>query len=283
MRYRLTIAYRGTRYHGWQHQYANALYKGPAPAPGHGIPTVQESLRRAIIAVVKHPINLVGSSRTDAGVHAKGQVAHFDTDCTRIPPHGLLRAVNSRLPDDIVIRAIDPVPDDFSAIGSTISKRYQYLIWHAPLRPVLFADLVWHRWQSLDTAAMARAAGEFVGTHDFAAFAKVGHGRENTVRTVLDCSVCFRAPKLIIAVEGTGFLWNMVRIMVGTLVEVAEHRRAPEEVAAMLASKDRRRAGRTAPPQGLYLQWIRSRVSEPGATPADGTPPPDNSSDPATV
>src|SRR3954468_21814432 len=110
-RYKLTIAYRGTRYHGWQEQAANALYKGPPPPEGEGIPTIQEVLARAIQSVVRHPINLVGSSRTDAGVHAKGQVAHFDTDQLQIPIEGMRRAVNHALPEDILVRTIEPVGD----------------------------------------------------------------------------------------------------------------------------------------------------------------------------
>src|ERR1700733_3617894 len=128
-RLKLTISYRGTHYHGWQYQSANEFYKGPPPRPGHGIPTIQENLTRAIQKVVGHPINLVGSSRTDTGVHAKGQVAHFDTDQAQIPLEGLRRAANARLPDDILIRHIESVPDSFDAIISTVSKRYQYLIW----------------------------------------------------------------------------------------------------------------------------------------------------------
>jgi len=257
-RYMLTIAYRGTYYHGWQWQAANPLtWKGPEPEEGAGIPTIQETLARAIQGVVGHPVRLVGSSRTDAGVHAKGQVAHFDTDQTQIPPDGLRRAVNARLPDDILVRAIRPVPETFDAIRSTLSKRYQYSIWNAPDRPVFGADLAWHRWQPIDTAAMADAARRLVGEHDFASFARPGHGRETTVRTVLACEVRARGPRIVIGVEGSGFLWNMVRIIAGTLVEVGLGRRTPGEMEAILAARDRRASGGTAPPQGLYLQWIR--------------------------
>lgn len=259
MRYKLTIAYRGTRYHGWQWQYANELYKGPAPAEGEGIPTIQETLSRAIVEVVRHPVTLVGSSRTDAGVHAKGQLAHFDTDQTQIPIDGLRAAVNARLPDDILVRAIEPVADSFDAISSTTTKRYQYFIWNTPDRPLFFADLVWHRWQELNIDAMKSAAAYFVGEHDFASFAKAGHGRENTVRNVPACDVTFRKPRLVVAVEGGGFLWNMVRIMVGTLVEVGLNRYPSTRVKEMLDAKDRQEAGPTAPPQGLYLQWIKTK------------------------
>src|SRR5947207_2797442 len=109
-RYKLTLSYRGTRYHGWQRQMANELYKGPTPAEGHGIPTIQEIVTRALGAVVGHPVVVVGSSRTDAGVHAKGQVAHFDTDQLQIPPEGMRMALNHQLPEDILVRSIEVVP-----------------------------------------------------------------------------------------------------------------------------------------------------------------------------
>jgi tRNA pseudouridine38-40 synthase len=258
-RYKLNIAYRGTRYHGWQEQAANELWKGESPPDGQGIPTIQETLKRAIESVVRHPVVLVGSSRTDAGVHAKGQVAHFDTDQLQIPIEGMRRAINHALPEDILVRAIQPVPDAFDAITSTLSKRYQYCIWNAADRPVFTPDLAWHRWQTLDVPAMRDAAGRFEGEHGFVSFARTGHGRENTVRSVLSCQVAQRGPTLVIGVEGTGFLWHMVRIMVGTLVEVGLGRYRPEEISTMLEAKDRRTAGSTAPPQGLYLQWIRTK------------------------
>ena len=257
-RYKLTLAYRGTNYHGWQTQAVTENYKSPVPQ-GHGIPTIQETLARAVESVVRHPTKVVGSSRTDAGVHAKGQVAHFDTEAVQIPREGLRRAVNSALPSDVTVKTLEPVDDAFDAITSTTSKRYQYAIWNQPQRPTFFPDLVWHRWQPLDHAAMRAAARQLVGEHDFASFARPGHGRENTVRTVLACDVSFRAPLLVIGVEGTGFLWNMVRIMVGTLVEVGLGRTAPDAIAGMLAARDRRAAGPTAPPHGLYLQWIKTR------------------------
>ncbi len=256
-RYKLTIAYRGTRYHGWQTQPALESYKGETPLEGQGIPTIQEILSRAIGSVVGHPINLVGSSRTDARVHAKGQVAHFDTDQTQIPIEGLRQAVNSRLPEDILIRGIEPVPESFDAITSTISKRYQYFIWNHADRPVFFADLAWHRWQPLAIEPMQLAARRFEGEHDFTSFARVGHGREHAIRTVHSCRVSARGSRVVISVEGSGFLWNMVRIIVGTLVEVGLGKHQPEDIARMLELRNREAGGPTAPPHGLYLQWIR--------------------------
>jgi tRNA pseudouridine38-40 synthase len=177
-------------------------------------------------------------------------------------------AVNHQLPDDILVRAIEPVPETFDAIRSTTSKRYQYFIWNALDRPLFFPDLAWHRWHTLNIEAMAQAAKLFVGEHDFASFARPGHGRDNTVRTIHACDVSFRRPRLVIGVEGTGFLWNMVRIMVGTLVEVGMGRYAPESITEMLAAKNREAAGPTAPPHGLYLQWIKATDQAPTPPPA---------------
>jgi tRNA pseudouridine38-40 synthase len=256
-RYKLTIAYRGTHYHGWQIQPGK-----PVPGQPAGellpFPTVQGCLKQALEAVVHHSVTLVGSSRTDARVHAKGQIAHFDTTRVQIPRESLRRAVNHRLPDDILVRAIEPVADTFDAIYSTSCKRYQYLIWNSTDRPLFTSDLSWHRWQNLDLAAIAKAAHAFLGEHDFASFARPGHGREHTIRTIFACDVTFRKPRLVIAVEGNGFLWNMVRIMVGTLVQVGIGRYQPEDIPRMLEARDRNAAGPTAPPHGLYLHWVKS-------------------------
>jgi tRNA pseudouridine38-40 synthase len=262
MRYRLLLSYRGTRYHGWQRQPALETYKGDPPPPGAGIPTIQETLDAAIAAVVAHPVSLVGSSRTDAGVHAKGQIAHFDTDQTQISPESLRRAANYRLPSDILIRSIEPAPDSFDAITAAVSKRYQYYVWNAPDRNPFAPDLSWHRWQTLDIAAMKSAAAHFVGEHDFTSFARPGHGRQTTIRTVAHCHVAARGSRLVIGIEGSGFLWNMVRIMVGTLVEVGLGRHAPDDIPRMLEARNREAAGPTAPPHGLYLQWINAPMME---------------------
>ena len=255
-RYKLTIAYRGTAYHGWQEQvgYPNT-WKGDRDAPG--APTVQYALRLAMQSVLRHPVTVVGSSRTDAGVHAKGQVAHFDTPMVQIPIEGMRRAINSRLPADILVRKIEPVSATFNAISSTIEKRYQYVIWSALDRPPFFSDQVFHRWQILDIPAMRAAALHLVGEHDFASFCKPGHGRESTIRTVHECSIAARGPRIVIGVRGSGFLWNMVRIIAGTLIEVGGGRTQPEGIPQILAARDRRAAGTTAPPHGLFLQWIR--------------------------
>jgi tRNA pseudouridine38-40 synthase len=185
-------------------------------------------------------------------------MAHFDTHLTQIPLEGLRRSVNHALPDDILVRAIEPVEASFDAINSTVCKRYQYLIWNSEDRPVFWADMVWHRWQPLDTDAMHAAAMMFVGDHDFTSFAKPRHGRGSAVRRVHECQVSRLGPKVVIGIEGSGFLWNMIRIIVGTLAEVGLGKYGSERIAEMLAARDRRAGGPTAPPQGLYLQWIKS-------------------------
>jgi tRNA pseudouridine38-40 synthase len=274
-RLKLVIAYRGSNYHGWQAQPTPPTWNSEPPPEGQGIPTVQEAVARAAASVVGHPVELVGSSRTDAGVHAKGQVAHFDTTMDQIPLEGMRRAINARIPSDILVRSIEVVPDHFDAIRSTLSKRYQYFIWNQPDRPPFLSDLVWHRWQPLDVEAMAAAAKHFVGTHDFTSFARPGHGRGHCVRTIYNCTVGWRAPKMVIGVEGSGFLWNMVRIIVGTLVEVGLRRYGPDEIPRILAAKTREASGPTAPPHGLYLQWIKLTYGPPirGVRPALATAP----------
>jgi len=168
-------------------------------------------------------------------VHAKGQIAHFDTDQTQIPPEGMRRAVNYRLPDDILIRHIEPVPDTFDAIASTISKRYQFFIWNTLDHSPFFSELAWHRWQPLDVTAMRAAAAYLVGTHDF-----------TTLRPGPDiiakqrCGRFFRLLGVVPAaahrdrIEGTGFLWNMVRIMVGNAGGCGIGRYVPEDIPRWL-------------------------------------------------
>lgn len=255
-RYKITIAYRGTHYHGWQTQQIPPNWKGATPEAGLGIPTVQETVECTLRAVVGHPVVLSGSSRTDAGVHARGQVAHFDTTSLQIPPEGLRAAVNSRLPADILISNIAAVTESFNSITSTVKKRYEYHIWNGEERTPFNHELSWHRWQQLNLNAMHTAGRMLVGEHDFASFAKPGHGRESTVRTVLDVGVRREGEMVIIAVEGTGFLWQMVRIIVGTLVEIGMGRYSPYKIPEMLAAKDRKAAGPTAPAHGLILDQI---------------------------
>jgi len=261
-RYKMIVAYRGTHYHGWAHQEVPPTWKKKVDPPDKfgtgGLPTIYRALAQAIQHVVRHPVAVVGSSRTDTGVHGKAQLAHFDTTQLEIPNDGLRRAINHQLPDDILVRDLEAVSFDFHAIRSTTRKRYQYLIWHAEDRPPFLAGYCWHRWQELDVPAMREGAAYLVGEHDFTSFAKAGHGRRSAVRTIYGIDIAYRPPRLVIGIEGNGFLWNMVRIIVGTLVAVGLGHVKPEDVKQMLEAKDRRAARGTAPASGLYLQWIKT-------------------------
>jgi tRNA pseudouridine38-40 synthase len=245
----LTLAYRGTRYHGWQRQ---------TPPTGEELPTVQSTLRDALVRTLGHDLKVTGSSRTDAGVHALGQVAHFDTERTQVEPARILLAANAKLPDDIRIDAIEPVDQDFDAIGSTSEKAYRYVIHNALAKDIFRADLALHLPRPLEHSAMAAAARHLVGEHDFASFAKPGHGRETTLRTVTSASVRREGMDIRIEFTGTGFLWHQVRIMAGTLIQVGLARRTAESIPGVLAARDRKASGPTAPAHGLYLQWIRT-------------------------
>ena len=241
-RYKLTIAYDGTAYCGWQRQ------KFP-------VPTVQYAVEKAFGEIVNHPVTVSGSSRTDTGVHAKGQVASMDAN-THLEPERLRLAVNSRLPPDILIRQIIPTDPNFDA-SRAICKRYRYVIWQSRDRPVFNRQYVYHYWHELDLSLMQKAAVMFEGRHDFAAFQGRVEERQTTVREIYHCSIDRRGPIMIFSVEGNGFLYHMVRTMAGTVLEAGRGRWAPEHIRSILASTDRREAGPCLPPMGLCLQWIR--------------------------
>lgn len=237
---KLLVEYDGTRYHGWQRQ-ANA-------------PTIQQTLEEGIARVVGHEVTLFGSGRTDAGVHALGQVANFHTSAS-IAAERLPHAINANVPDDIaVLRAEDAAPD-FHARYSARRKTYRYRIVRRAVRPAVGAAFVhWHRFP-LDVAAMQRAAGLFLGEHDFAAFESHSAG-EGTVRTITRSDLSEAGERLDYYVTANGFLYNMVRAMVGTLLEIGSGRRPADDVTRLLASRDRKRAGRTAPAKGLCLMQV---------------------------
>lgn len=253
MRYRLTIAYDGTDFHGWQEQTG---------ADQVHLRTVQKTLRQAIQHVVRQPVQLTGASRTDTGVHALGQVATFDAADLTIPLDRMALAINSRLPADVEVRAVDVVADDFQPIADAVEKQYRYRIWNAPQRPLGLRHLVHHFWEPLDVEAMADAGRRLVGTHDFAAFTNAGHGRTTTVRTVTGCRVEAHpidagGRQVHVVVRGQGFLYNMVRIIAGTLMEIGRGHWPADRVDELLRTGDRQRSGPTAPAQALCLESIR--------------------------
>ncbi len=249
-RYKLTLAYDGALFHGWQKQ--------EPPPPEAPLRTVAGVVEDRLRHVLQQPIKLVGASRTDTGVHARGQVAHFDAR-PLIPLERMAAAINARLPDDIEVLNVEAAPPTFDAISGARAKQYRYRIHHDARRPLDKRHHVWHCWIDLDVAKMHEAARHLVGEHDFAAFAAAGHNRATTVRTIFDCTVERDAasPEVHIVVQGNGFLYHMVRILAGTLVEVGRGRWPPDEVTRILASLDRAQAGPTLPPNGLWLEWIR--------------------------
>lgn len=264
-RYRLSIAYDGTDFHGWQKQHPPSADAQPDPetgvVPRSPLRTVQEVVEQAVREAVREPVTLVGASRTDAGVHARAQTAAFTTSDERrtgAPEERLVMAINARLPDDVVVQSCVRTRDDFQPITDCVAKGYRYTIQTGSQRPLWDRRFVTHIWHTLDADAMQAAAPLFVGAHDFAAFATAGHGRESTIRTVLACAVTRPAPeRTCIDISATGFLWNMVRIISGTLVEVGRARLSPDDIREALATGNRRKAGSTLPPEGLCLMWGR--------------------------
>lgn len=267
-RYRMSIAYDGTDFHGWQKQRSSPLDPLDAAAttasevtgPPH-LRTVQDVVERAVREAVREPISLIGASRTDAGVHARAQTGAFTTSDTRrtgAPDERLVMAINARLPDDVIVRSCVRTRDDFQPITDCVAKGYRYTIHCGSERPLWDRRYVTHIWHALDEGAMNAAAGLLVGEHDFGAFATTGHGRLTTVRTVLSCAVSRPdSQRVHIEVSATGFLWNMVRIIAGTLVEVGRGRLSEADIREALATGNRRKAGPTLPPQGLCLMWSR--------------------------
>ncbi len=237
---KLTIEYDGTAYHGWQRQ-PNAA-------------TVQQALEEGIAEVVGHAVTLYGSGRTDAGVHALGQVANFHTDAT-IPADGLRHAINAVIANDIAVVRAEDVPDAFHARYAATGKTYRYTIVCRPVRPAVGARTVHWLRRELDVARMRAAVAHLVGEHDFAAFETESSG-EDAVRTVTRAEWVEEGGRLCFAVAANGFLYNMVRAMVGTLIEVGLGKREPRDIPRLLASRDRSQAGPTAPAKGLCLMQV---------------------------
>ena len=243
---KMVIAYNGAAYHGWQRQAA-------------GIDTVQERVETAAMHVVGHRLAIHGAGRTDAGVHATGQVANFHSSNMRIPLGGMRRAINSRLPADIAVRSASEAPEGFQASRSAVGKTYRYRIYTAPIRPVELAAQVLHYWRPLDVELMQAGARRLVGTHDFAGFATSADKREDTVRTIYRCEVARAGPEIEVAVRGNGFLYNMVRNIVGTLMDVGRRRWGPRQIDAILETRDRRLGGPCVLPDGLTLVCVHYR------------------------
>lgn len=237
----LRLSYDGSAYHGWQTQKTEV--------------TVQETLEGALTKICGHRVKVTGCGRTDAGVHALSYCANFHTDCG-IPIDRVPLAVNSRLPGDIAVSAACEVEDDFNAIGSCIQKEYIYRILNSRIRDPFLEKRVCFYPSRLDIDAMKAAAAGFVGTHDFAAVRSVGTETKTTVRTVHWCEAERNGDEITVRVCADGFLYNMVRAIVGTLVYASYGKLDPASIGELLESRDRRLTGPTMPASGLYMHRV---------------------------
>lgn len=239
---KIVIEYDGTKYNGWQSQ-----------KNGVGI---QEMITNAIHQVTGEDIKINGSGRTDAGVHAIGQTANFLTESS-IPANKFPVAINSFLPKDIVIKSAEDMDKDFHARYSVKGKKYMYVLNNSKLRSALDFYREYHMGQELDYKKMKKASEFFEGAHDFRGFMASGSSVKDTIRTISKVQLKKREDgRIIFCFTGDGFLYNMVRIMVGTLIDVGLGKINPDEIPDIIKSKDRKRAGKTVPAQGLYLMEV---------------------------
>lgn len=243
----LRLMYVGTAYHGWQVQ-KNAI-------------SVAETLEKALTTVCGHSVKCVGAGRTDAGVHAETYIANFHTTST-IPIDRFPLAVNARLPEDIVIVAAHEVSPQFNAIGSCLRKEYTYRIYNSRIRNAFYVNRAYFYPKHLDETVMQDAASRFVGTHDFAAVRAVGTEVKSTVRTVYYFDVHRSGDLIELKVCANGFLYNMVRAMVGTVIYAADGKLTPDDIDGILLRGNRTEAGPTVPPGGLYMTklWYNEPV-----------------------
>lgn len=238
----LTICYEGTRYHGWQIQQ-NAV-------------AVQQVFQEALLRILKERPDLKGCSRTDSGVHANQYCISMKTEHT-IPCERLMGALNHFLPEDIAVTSCREVPLDFHARYSCVGKEYVYKIWNAPVRNPFLKDRALHYWYNMPLDTLNQAAEKFLGTHDFTSFCTIdARERGDMERTITACHWKREGDLVTFTIAADGFLYNMVRIIVGTMLHVAQEKRTPEQIAAAIEAKDRRKAGPTAPPCGLYLNRV---------------------------
>ena len=238
---KLTIAYDGTGYHGWQIQ--------------PHLPTIQGELQEALQKLFNHSVRVTGSGRTDAGVHAQGQVANVRT-IRNMDRDSILRGTNALLPPEIRILAVEEVPGDFHAQRSARSKTYEYRIWRRPIVGPFQCRYVQPFRYPLDPDAVDRATTYFIGEHDFTSFCATATDMEDRIRTVHEASWSRTDTEWIFRIRGNGFLQYMVRTITGTLLEIGRGRMAPETVAAIFEAKDRRKAGPSLPARGLHLMSV---------------------------
>lgn len=238
---KLTIEYDGKEYNGWQKQ-PNKL-------------NIQGEIERAIQNITGKQVELIGSGRTDAGVHAFGQVANFKID-SDFPIEKMAIAINSQLKKSICIKKAEEVPQEFHSRYNCHSKTYQYVIDNSEQGTAIYRGLTYHVSQKLNVEKMQKAVKYFIGEHDFSSFKSSGTSSKSSVRTVYDAKVEKDGEKVKISITGNGFLYNMVRIISGTLVEVGLNNIEPEDIPKIIDAKNRQMAGKTLPPQGLFLMKV---------------------------
>lgn len=251
--FKIVLQYEGTRYKGWQKQgKADADPLSGAAAEN----TIQGKLERLLTRIAGKPVEVQGSGRTDAGVHAYGQVANFHMD-TEETPQGLMDKINSYLPEDIGVIAIEEVPERFHSRLHAKGKTYRYRVLNSPVPHIFDRRYVFQAAEKLDVEAMREAVALLTGTHDFKAFTSSKKGKKSTVRTIESIQIDRVSEEIIFIFTGDGFLYHMVRILMGTLLEVGAGNRKPEDITAILESGSRECAGPLVPACGLALMEVR--------------------------
>lgn len=239
MRFAIGVDYNGRAYRGWQTQQP-------------GVKSVQETLEKAIAHVANHPVTVIAAGRTDAGVHGAGMVAHFDSDAQR-PERSWMLGVNTKLPEDIALRWITPVSDEFHARFRAVARRYRYIIYNHPFRSSLLAGMVTWHYHALDLARMQEAAQHLVGRHDFTSFRAVACQAKKAERDVHFLKLTQYGRFIVLDIQADGFLHHMVRNIAGVLMAVGQGKAEPSWVPEVLAARDRTLGGVTAPADGLYF------------------------------
>lgn len=239
MRYAIGVDYNGSSYRGWQTQQP-------------GVVTVQETMECAIAKIANHPVTLIAAGRTDAGVHASGMVAHFDSDANR-SLRSWLMGVNSTLPRDIAVRWITPVSDEFHARFKAVARRYRYMIFNHPTRSSILAGQVTWVYHPLNLQKMQQAAQFLLGEHDFTSFRALACQAKHPVRDIQFLTITQQGPLIVLDVQANGFLHHMVRNIAGVLISIGQGKAEPIWAKQVLLAKDRALGGVTASPEGLFF------------------------------